>query len=325
MASDPAAHQRVAALTGATGASPRLPGSAAPPGPVPDAPDPGPTGPEEPGAEAPDPEFWGAEPRPVRRSRRVVAPEPGGPPAWWAGLLDRVRDARLEVGVGVVVLLAVALGAGLLWYRMSAGGSDAPPPAPHRGARSAAAGSAATRPAATGSAATRPAALPRDPGTTPASTPSGAAAGRGATVVVHVAGAVARPGVLVMPAGARVIDAVEGAGGALADADLDRLNLAAKLVDGQRVLVVKVGAVGVADATGASGAAGAPGDVGAVVDLNTATSAQLDALPGIGPGLAAAIIAERDRRGGFRSINELREVRGIGEARFADLRERVTV
>jgi competence protein ComEA len=214
------------------------------------------------------------------------------------------------MGVGMVALLAVALAAGLVWYRMGAGGGDAPP--------------RATRPE-TRATATSPAAAPRDPVSAPSSTVPGTPSGRGATVVVHVAGAVARPGVLVMPAGARVIDAVEGAGGALADADLDRLNLAAKLVDGQRVLVAKVGAVGVADAAGASGAAGAPGEVGAVIDLNTATSAQLESLPGIGPTLAAAIVAERDRRGGFRSVNELREVRGIGEARFADLRERVTV
>ena len=63
----------------------------------------------------------------------------------------------------------------------------------------------------------------------------------------------------------------------------------------------------------------------AVIDLNNATSAQLETLPGIGPSLAGAIIAERERRGGFRSVNELREVRGIGEKRFADLRDRVMV
>ena len=137
----------------------------------------------------------------------------------------------------------------------------------------------------------------------------------------HVAGAVARPGVLRMPEGARVIDAVEGAGGAVPTADLDRLNLAARLTDGQRILVLEVGAAPVA---GIPGTGSAP-DPGALLDLNAATQAQLEELPGIGPALAGAILAERDRRGGFRSVNELREVRGIGEARFADLRARVTV
>jgi len=143
-------------------------------------------------------------------------------------------------------------------------------------------------------------------------------------VTVHVAGAVKTPGVIALPVGARVIDAVEGAGGGLADADLDHLNLAAKLVDGQRILVTKIGQVPPAADVGTGGAGGDPGS-GAVLDLNNATSAQLETLPGIGPALAGAIIAERDRRGGFRSVNELREVRGIGEKRFADLRDRVMV
>jgi competence protein ComEA len=101
------------------------------------------------------------------------------------------------------------------------------------------------------------------------------------------------------------------------------LNLAAKLVDGQRILVTRVGqAAPVGDPAGAGAAD--PGS-GALIDLNNATSAQLETLPGIGPSLAGAIIAERDRRGGFRSVNELREVRGIGEKRFADLRDLVMV
>jgi competence protein ComEA len=77
------------------------------------------------------------------------------------------------------------------------------------------------------------------------------------------------------------------------------------------------------DPVGTAGT-GVPAD-GALIDVNSASGAQLETLPGIGPALAGAIIAERDRRGGFRSVNELREVRGIGDARFADLRDRVTV
>jgi competence protein ComEA len=151
-----------------------------------------------------------------------------------------------------------------------------------------------------------------------------------AGVVVHVAGAVTQPGVVELKAGARVIDAVEAAGGALATADLDRMNLAAELTDGQRVLVQNVGdppAPGPApgDPSGSSTGA-APGETpGGLLDLNTATSEQLEELPGIGPVLAEAILSERERRGGFRNVLELRDVRGIGEKRFADLVDLVTV
>ena len=216
--------------------------------------------------------------------------------AFFDALRERLRDTRIEFGAGIAAIVVVALVAGLVWYRMSAGGA-APP---------------VRSEASTVSA-------PRSGDTTQSPRPSRLA--RGATVMVHVAGAVKTPGVLELPVGARVIDAVEGAGGGLTDADLDRLNLAAKLTDGQRVLVSKVGAPAVGPESGASG----DGSAMAVIDLNNATSAQLETLPGIGPSLAGSIIAERERRGGFRSVNELREVRGIGEKRFADLRDRVMV
>jgi competence protein ComEA len=149
-------------------------------------------------------------------------------------------------------------------------------------------------------------------------------------VVVHVAGAVARPGLVRVVVGARVADAIDAAGGAVPNADLDRLNLAAKVADGERILVAVVGAPGAgaepagAAAGGDGGAIGGPGD-GAPLNLNTATSEQLDALPGIGPTFAAAILRERERRGGFTSVDQLRDVRGIGEKRFADLENLVTV
>ena len=132
-------------------------------------------------------------------------------------------------------------------------------------------------------------------------------------------------------AGTRVVDAVEAVGGAHADADLNRLNLAAKLADGQRVYVPKVGEAdpgvlgggGDPAATGTATVDGAP--VVGKLNLNTATQAQLEALPGIGPTYAQSILAERQRRGGFTSVNELRGVRGIGDKRFAELAPLVTV
>jgi competence protein ComEA len=304
VASDHASRDRVAALTAS---------------PTPSVPPDAPTGGDR-APEAPDPEFWGHEPRAVRRSRRAVADEPPvALPRWWSALVDRARDARLEVGIGVVVVALVAVVAGVVWYRMGVAGGDAP-----------AAGASARVSERTRAGSRAPATPPstvRVPTGATVVTPTTAAAvtTRGAKVVVHVAGAVAKPGVLLMPAGARVIDAVEGAGGAAPDADLDRLNLAAKLVDGQRILVARVGAPVATDPGGTSAGGPASGDPAALIDLNAATSAQLEELPGIGPALAAAILAERDRRGGFRSVNELREVRGIGEGRFADLRDRVTV
>ena len=145
---------------------------------------------------------------------------------------------------------------------------------------------------------------------------------------MHVAGAVARPGLVRVAAGSRVADAIAAAGGGLPDADLDRLNLAAKVADGQRIPVVKVGQPGAPVPGDASGGLGSDptGAVGAgPIDLNTATPAQLDTLPGVGPSLSAAIIGERERRGGFTSVDQLRDVRGIGDKRFADIKSLVTV
>ena len=133
--------------------------------------------------------------------------------------------------------------------------------------------------------------------------------------------------------GARVADAIAAAGGGVPDADLDRLNLAAKVIDGERILVTKigqpVGAVagdsGSVDAGGAGAGNPNAGGAGGPINLNTATVAQLDTLPGVGPSLAAAIISERGRRGGFTSVDQLRSVRGIGDKRFADLKSLVSV
>ncbi len=180
---------------------------------------------ERPDPEAPEPEsletqFWA--PRPVPRPN---VGRGGG------GARDRLHEWRSDPRVGVVALVLIAVVAGFIWYRMglASGGAGT---AGATTATTAGRGQAAapTRSRADGPAGSR---------ATTSTTATGARAS--AKVVVHVAGAVTKPGVVELRAGARVIDAVEAAGGALSQADLDRLNLAAKLVDGQRVLVQKVG------------------------------------------------------------------------------------
>ena len=139
----------------------------------------------------------------------------------------------------------------------------------------------------------------------------------GTEVVVAVAGKVHRPGLVRLPAGSRVDDAVRAAGGPVAGASTGLLNLARRLVDGEQVLV------GVAAAPGSAPAGAAQG--GGLLDLNAATVADLDALPGIGPVLAQRIVDWRTENSRFASVDQLREVTGIGEAKYADLRAKVTV
>lgn len=144
--------------------------------------------------------------------------------------------------------------------------------------------------------------------------------GRGG-IYVHVAGAVRRPGLLRLAEGARVALAVDRAGGPLRQADLAGVNLAAKLEDGQQVIVPRRGATPGAAPPAATGAA-PPGSAGAPkLSLGAVTVEQLDQLDGIGPTLAQRIVEYRTEHGGFRSLGELREVEGIGEKRFASLRE----
>ena len=208
------------------------------------------------------------------------------------------RDRALEwfewVGPGRVVggaVVVIAVVAGAYWLVR--------PPAPSP---------ESTLPFATTSSAVTPVTELASPATSPP-----------ATVVVHVAGAVVRPGVYELAADSRVVDAVDAAGGTLADAQPDAVNLAALLVDGERIYVPKVGEPVPAVSSSPDGEPSGP------LDLNRASAAELDDLPGVGPATAAAIVAHRTSNGPFSSVDELADVRGIGPAKLAAIRDLVTV
>jgi competence protein ComEA len=172
--------------------------------------------------------------------------------------------------------------------------------------------------------------LPYARATTQPATASTDVPGRGApssslpiTIVVYVTGAVVAPGVYTLPGGTRVEAAVAIAGGSTTDADLGVLNLAAPLHDGQRVFVPRAGQAVPAELPPAT----SPGvdTPSGPVNINTADTNELDALPGVGPATAAAIIARRQEKGPFQSVDDLADVRGIGPAKLAALRDLVTV
>jgi competence protein ComEA len=152
-------------------------------------------------------------------------------------------------------------------------------------------------------------------------------------VTVYVCGAVRTPGVVRLPAGARVTDALELAGGPTAKAELAAVNLAAPVADGQQILVPERGAPVVASAPASSGSSGSALGVtsaggttpGALININTASLEELDALDGVGPSTAQKIIDYRTENGGFKTIDEIKEVPGIGDAKFAAMKDQITV
>ncbi len=162
-----------------------------------------------------------------------------------------------------------------------------------------------------------------------------------AEVVVDVTGAVVNPGVYSLPQGSRVCDALDLAGGTTAKAETSAVNLAALLVDGQQIVIPEKGtavgggtvsgqaATGASPTSGSAGAAsassGTTGAPGALVNLNTATLEELDTLNGVGPSTAQKIIDYREQNGGFKSVEELQEVSGIGDAKYAALKDLVTI
>ena len=217
---------------------------------------------------------------------RPPAPEPRVP------LSERVQQWRSDPRVAAAVVVVVLLAAGAVWIRSTAAGSSPPASSPITGAPAAAA-----------------------PSTTAKAGP-----------MVHVVGAVRASGVVELPPGAHVRDAVAAAGGAADDADLERLNLAAPVTDGQRIAVPRLGDPAPPAAVGdPSASASSSGGPAGPIDLNTATATDLETLPGIGPTLADAIVREREKLGGFKSVDDLEQVRGIGEGRFADIRDLVTL
>lgn len=267
----------------------------------------------------------GAEPRDDETPTQPIPPIAG--PGRRSGRLTRLADrwiparwrgARLDPGrPGALALLLVAAVAAILaavgvWW-------EAPRAEPV----------AAGLPALVDTtAAAAPTGTP-----TVGTVPTGATptAGPPAPLVVAVAGRVARPGLVRVPAGARVADVLEAAGGPLPGTDLAAVNLARKVSDGEQIAVGVPGATDAAPPTVTGGPAGAPpgGPAGPAaagpLDLNAATVEQLDGLPGIGPVTAQRIVEWRTRNGRFASVDQLREVEGIGERRFGQLRELVRV
>ncbi|MEV0892446.1 helix-hairpin-helix domain-containing protein [Promicromonospora sp. NPDC050262] len=168
-----------------------------------------------------------------------------------------------------------------------------------------------------------------EPGGSGAATGTPGAAGGG--LLVHVVGEVARPGLVTLPDGARVADAVEAAGGVTRKADLAAVNLARAVVDGEQLYVPRPGepvpgtAAAGADGPAAPGGGGGAGSAGGAVDINTADAAGLEALPGVGPSIAQAIVEWRETNGAFASVDELDDVPGIGPATLDELRDSARV
>lgn len=210
--------------------------------------------------------------------------------------------ARLRVGLGAVVVLVLA---GL------------------------AVAALVTAFGATGTATTVVASGPVDAGAE-AGADAGAATGppeRGATIFVHLLGAVAAPGLYELRAGDRAVDAIAAAGGFSAGADQSQLNLARLLADGEQIYVPIVGEVpsGVPPGATAIGGGSAGTTAAGKVDINTADAAALDTLPGVGPATAQRILDWREANGRFTAIEDLLSVTGIGDKTFAELKELVTI
>jgi competence protein ComEA len=235
-----------------------------------------------------------------------------------------MREARVDPGRrGMLVLVLVAAVAAV----MAAVGvwRDRPEPRPVQtavvAAVSGAASDATASPAAAIGSATAAPTVPASGSATPPAT----------EILVSVTGLVVDPGVVRLPPQARVADAIAAAGGTQPGANLTGMNLAAKLADGDSVVVTETGTAAAAPAPAGSGgsaggsSAGPTGPAGGPVDLNTADAAALDTLPGVGPVMAQNILAWREANGRFSSVEQLQEISGIGPSRYAQLAPLVMV
>lgn len=164
----------------------------------------------------------------------------------------------------------------------------------------------------------RPVSVPAAPPAATVAPVAPVASASPAVLVVAVSGRVARPGLVRLPSGSRVADAIDAAGGALPGTDLSSINLARKVVDGELI------AVGITPPPAAA-PGGGPAAAGGPVNLNTATLADLETLPGVGAVLGQRILDYRTQHGQFRSVDDLKQVSGIGDAKFASLKDKVTV
>jgi len=238
----------------------------------------------------------------ARRSRRLLE----------AAVPETLRG-RVGLGPSQVAVLAVLVALGLAvtcWWVVRGGAEQVVAPVVPSPAADLVSVSPAAAPAG-GVATAASGAAPEGAGSATA----------GATVTVDVAGKVRRPGIAVLDAGARVVDALKAAGGARPGVDLSGLNLARVLVDGEQILVGVAAPAGLAaSAAPVSGSPGAP-----LVNLNTASQSELEELPEVGPVTAQAILAWRDQHGGFTAVDELLEVDGIGDATLSRLAPFVTV
>ncbi|AMM21088.1 hypothetical protein AX769_14260 [Frondihabitans sp. PAMC 28766] len=215
--------------------------------------------------------------------------EPGSAPRW-----------RLGVGA-VVVAVIVLLGVGVVFSAVSSAGAEAADPV----------GARANAPGASSSVGAEPSRSSTAP------SPAG-------TVFVHILGQIARPGLYEVAPDARAIDVVTAAGGFTAAADQAALNLARPVVDGEQIVVPKPGEAPAPTAAPIAGA-GDPAGADAPVDLNTADATALQALPGVGPATAQAILDWRAEHSRFESVDDLLDVTGIGDKKLERLRDSVTV
>ncbi|MEV7395894.1 helix-hairpin-helix domain-containing protein [Aeromicrobium sp. NPDC092404] len=156
------------------------------------------------------------------------------------------------------------------------------------------------------------------------SAPAGAAKATDPELIIDVVGKVRKPGIVTLPKGSRVYQAIEAAGGLKGRVDTASLNMARILTDGEQILV-GLEPVGAAPAPATGGGGSPASGTGATVNLNTATAEQLDTLPGVGPVTAQAILDWREENGRFGSVEDLLDVKGIGDATLAELRDHVSV